>query len=186
MLHPVKNKLAKSISVIYKAREFVSYNALITLYNSLFLPHVSYCCEIWASTFKSNLQKIVTLQKRCIRIIHKVDRLYHTSALFRKINSLKFLDIVKFKGLQIVYRAYHNNLPTNLQSYFMLNRGTVSYDMRSRDKFKIKYVRTSLRSKLVSIIGPKWWNQLPQSIRECVNIESFKKALKYFLITSYV
>ena len=106
--------------------------------------------------------------------------------MFRKINSLKFLDIVKFKGLQIVYRAYHNNLPTNLQSYFMLNRGTVSYDMRSRDKFKIKYVRTSLRSKLVSIIGPKLWNQLPQSIRECVNIESFKKALKYFLITSYV
>ena len=99
--------------------------------------------------------------------------------------SLKFLDIVKFKGLQIVFKAYHNSLPKNLQAYFTLNRTVTSYDMRSRDKFQIKYARTSLKSKLVSIVGPKWWNQLPENIRLSSNVLTFKKRLKSVLVASY-
>ena len=182
----MKNKLAKSLSIIYKARECVTYEALITLYNSLFVPHLSYCCEVWANTFKTSLQKIVVLQKRCVRIIYRVDRRHHTSALFRDMFSLKFLDIVKFKGLQIVFRAYHNGLPRNLQSYFKLNSIAVAYNMRSHDKFKIQFARTNLRSMLVSINGPKLWNKLPESIRKSTNIMSFKKALKCYLLSSYI
>ena len=186
-INQVKNKLAKSISIIYKARDLITHEALITLYNSLFIPHLSYCCEIWASTFKTNLQKIVILQKRCLRIIYKVDRRYHTSGLFKDMFSLKFLDLVKFKGLQIVFKAYHNRLPKNLQAYFTLNSTVTSYhyDMRSRDKFQIQYARTSLKSKLLSIVGPKWWNQLPEHVRVSLNILTFKKRLKYGLVSSY-
>ena len=109
---------------------------------------------------------------------NKVDRRHHTSELFKNMYSLKFLDLVKFKGLQIVFRAYHNSLPRNLQSYFMLNKSAITYNMRSRDKFQIQYARTSIKSMLVSIIGPKWWNQLPKNIRVSSCILLFKKKVK--------
>ena len=147
------------------------------------MPHLSYCCEIWASTYKTNLQKIVVLQKRCIRIIHKVDRRYHTTESFRNMYSLKFLDLVKFKGLQIIFRAYQYSLPSNLQSYFMLNKSVINYNMRSRDKFHIQYSRTCLKSRLLSIIGPKWWNQLPKHIRSVASGLRPKKRTPYVFKT---
>ena len=60
----VQSKLSKCVSIIYKARELVSKDALVILYNSWFLPHLSYCCEVWANTYKTNLHKIVILQKK--------------------------------------------------------------------------------------------------------------------------
>ena len=54
----VKNKLAKSIAIIYKASQVVDKSALITLYYSLFLPYMNYCVEVWGNTYKSNVQPI--------------------------------------------------------------------------------------------------------------------------------
>ena len=185
-INKVKSKLSKCIAIIYKARERVNKDALLILYNSLFLPHLSYCCEVWANTYKTNLHKIIILQKRVMRIIHKVDRFSHTSLLFHKMFSLKFVDIVKFKSLQIMHKAYHNCLPKNVQSYFVLNNVDSVYNTRATDKFKIKYVRTSLKSKLVSVVGPKLWNELPRSITCLVNIVKFKRILKIELVNKYL
>ena len=41
------------------------------LYNSLFLPHIMYCLEIWGNNFNNNLQCISTLQKGCSNCKYK-------------------------------------------------------------------------------------------------------------------
>jgi len=53
------------------------------LYNSLILPYLNYCVNIWDNTFVTHLQKIVILQKRIIRMIAGAKRLDHTSPLFK-------------------------------------------------------------------------------------------------------
>lgn len=178
----VRKKLSKCIAAIYRVRNLVNYDALVLLYNTLFVPHLNYCSEIWANTYQSNLIKLTVLQKRVIRIINKVSRRYHTSSLFNKMYILKFNDLVKFKSLQILYKAYHNSLPMNLQKYFEVNSTTQIYVTRSKDKFKIKYVRTSLRSKMLSVSGPKLWNTLPKSISSAHSMPLFKALLKRHLI----
>ena len=50
-INKVNSKLSKCVSIIYKARELVSKDALIILYNSLFLPILSYCCEVIAGKY---------------------------------------------------------------------------------------------------------------------------------------
>ena len=89
------------------------YDALVLLYNSIFIPHLNYCSEIWANTYQTNLIKLTVLQKRVIRIIHKVDRYYPTSSLLQNMHILKFADIVKYKSMLIMHQAYHNSLPKN-------------------------------------------------------------------------
>ena len=48
----------------------MSLAILIQLYNSLILPHLQYCIEIWAHAL--NNSKIVTVQKRAMRIINSL------------------------------------------------------------------------------------------------------------------
>ena len=40
------------------------------LYYPLIYPYFYYCKIVWASTYKTNLRRLVILQKRIIRIIN--------------------------------------------------------------------------------------------------------------------
>ena len=41
------------------------------LYNSFYLSNLSYGIEVWSNTYKSNITKLIMLQKKVIRIINK-------------------------------------------------------------------------------------------------------------------
>ena len=70
--------------------------------------------------------------------------------------SLKFIDMVKFKSLQTMYKASQNGLPNKLQSHLIVNSvGYIFYNARSIDKFEMKYARTSLKYKRLSVLGSK-------------------------------
>ena len=61
-----------------------------------------------------------TLQKRAVCIISGANYYDHTSKLFYNLKLLKFLDIIKSKTLQVMFKAYNMMLPINLQVMFLL------------------------------------------------------------------
>ena len=63
------------------------------LYYSLIYPYFYYCNIVWASTYKTNLRRLVILQKRIIRIINKSHFNAHTEPIFKDLGVLKFNDI---------------------------------------------------------------------------------------------
>ena len=93
----VKSKLSKTLSIIYKASKLINYEGMVTLYCSLFLPYLTYCCEIWGNTYATNVNCIYVIQKKVVRIIHHEERLAHTNCLFKQMHSLKFQDLVKYR-----------------------------------------------------------------------------------------
>ena len=46
----VCKKLSKSISIIKKVKNILTSDTLKTLYNSLILPYINYCCQVWGNT----------------------------------------------------------------------------------------------------------------------------------------
>ena len=48
----VKNKVAKGIGIICKARNFFPKKVLLTLYNTFIFPYLIYCVEIWGCAKK--------------------------------------------------------------------------------------------------------------------------------------
>ena len=70
---------------------------------------------------------------------------------------LKFLDIVKCKTLQVMFKTYNMILPINLQVMFSVVKD-INYSTRQINKFKVKYVRTQMKSMATSVIGVKLWN----------------------------
>ena len=57
----ISGKINKNISVIYKVKKVISFDALKTLYTSLILPYLTYCCVIWGNVSKCNLNKVIVL-----------------------------------------------------------------------------------------------------------------------------
>ena len=95
-IHNVARKISKSIGIIYKASFCLNEAFLRTLYFSLVYPYLCYCVGVWGSTYPSNpLKRVVTLQKRAIRIISRSKFDAHTDPLFKELNMLKLDSIIK-------------------------------------------------------------------------------------------
>ena len=181
----LKGKLAKCISVLYKCNELLDLQSLRTLYCSLFLPHISYCCEVWGTACKKTINCIEILQKRAVRIICKESRYSHTSPLFSLLNLLKFKDLVNISIAQIMYKAYHFALPVKMQSKFE-SADSSHYSLRHKNKFKIKFVRTTLKHNCLSVNGIKLFNSLPDNISSTPTLLGFKKKYKCYLMSQYI
>ncbi|KAK0133338.1 RNA-directed DNA polymerase from mobile element jockey [Merluccius polli] len=170
-------KLSKTISVINKAKPFLNYNSLHLLYCALVLPYFTYCVEVWGNNFKTTLSPLTILQKRVIRIIHKVGYRDHTHPLFLHSKMLKFTDIVPYQTAQIMYKAKSNTLPGNIQQLFKIKE--MRYDLRGTLNFERPKYRTDKRAYSISICGASQWNKLDVELKKCPNVIQFKKRLDY-------
>ena len=65
----IKNKLSKSIGIMYKCRYYFDKETMRNLYFSFIYPYLTYCVEIWGNACNIHLDPIVKLQKKCIRTI---------------------------------------------------------------------------------------------------------------------
>ena len=105
----VKSKLSKSCAVMYRASFLIDRRGMHILYYSLFLPYIMYCAEVWGNTYATNVQCLVILQKRVVRLLCGAKRLDHTTMLFYNLHILKVPDIVELKTAIIMYKAFHNS-----------------------------------------------------------------------------
>ena len=179
----VKQKLSKSISILYKTRDLLNKNCLHLLYFSLVMPYMTYCAEIWGNVYKTNLDPIIKLQKRAIRIINEVGYHDSTNQLFIRSQTIKFLDIVYSKTLQIMFRVVNKTIPVCIQKLFKLRQGI--YNLRGLLMFETSKVRTNLKYRCVSVLGAKLWNGLSDEIKMCTSMLVFKKTLKSKIIKGY-
>ena len=179
----VKSKLSKTLSIIYKASKLINCEGMFTLYCSLFLPYLTYCCEIWGNTYTTNVNCLYVIQKKLVRIIHHEGRLAHTNCLFQQMHSLKFHDLVKYRTAIIMFKLYYGKLPTLLQSRFM--RSENIHNTRSKNTFILRYSRTNLKAMSISVCGIKLWNALPVNIKETKSLYTFKIKVKAYLLSYY-
>ena len=177
----IQNKIAKSISIMYKVKYLLTKSALYTLYCALILPYLNYCCEIWGNNYFSNIKNIVILQKKAVRIIDQAPYRAHTNIIFKKYTLLKFSDIVKLSSCIIMYKAKNNMLPCRLTKLFDINTGKT----RQAGKFLVKYSRTRKKGFCISSIGVKLWNQLENDVVNSRSLIEFKKRYKKSVLKSY-
>ena len=101
---------------MYRIIDKVNSNTLLTIYNTLILPHLfSYCCEIWANTYmyNSRINELILLQKRAVRLLDKVGYRDSTSPIFKKYNKLTFKDLIDFNSC-VIFKVSNNILLANV------------------------------------------------------------------------
>ena len=90
-------------------------SVLVTIYNTLILPHFHYCLLMWGSVVKEN-HSLYLLQKKALRIITNSDYLAHTEPLCKRLRILKISDMFSVAIWKFYYKLMNNKLP----EYFFL------------------------------------------------------------------
>lgn len=179
----IKTKISKSISIINRVKFYLDKNALRSLYCTMVLPYFMYCVEIWGNTYQCTIDPLVKLQKRAVRIIHKVGFRDHTHNLFINSRLLKFNDLVKYSTVIVFYKAFNKTLPSNLQQLF-IQRGN-THNFRGYGKFKQPHAKNNRKRFCVSVCGVKLWNNLKTQHKQSQNIHRFKLTYKNMVWSQY-
>ena len=156
------------------------------MYYSIIYSFLTYGILIWGNTYKTNLHPLMVLQKKPLRIITFSDFQAHTSLLFKKLNLLKFLDIVDLYTAVFMFQYSKGNLPVNFDVYFnpIFNTYLYSTCVASRSTFSLALIRTNYGLSNIRFCGPKLWNNIDESLKSLTEF-SFKKEFKIQLIAFY-
>ena len=154
------------------------------LYNSLILPYITYCNLVWATSSKTKINTIYLLQKKALRICTGSQYLAHSNPLFHKLKTLKVFDINSLQGLIFMFKYTHNLLPHSFQDFFTLNSTIHSYPTRNSSNFHLVNPKLLIAQKSMRHHGPDLWNSLPDAIRSCNTLYSFK-ATDYYQSTLF-
>ena len=105
---------------MYRASKYFDKHTLLMLYYSLIMPYLLYCIEIWGNSYKTHLKPLQVLQKKAVRVVAGASDLPHTNNFFLDFKLLKLQDLIDQQILLLMYKAYNNLLPPQLQSYVCL------------------------------------------------------------------
>lgn len=174
----IKNKVAKGIGILSKARQLLNKNCLRTLYFSFLYPYLNYCIEVWGSATCSRLQPLVKLQKKAIRIITLAG--YHESSepLFLSTNILPLSKIHVFKIALSMFNMHHDKTPVVFNDMFVLNDQVHSYNTRHKKNLHVPLAKSNYVKNTIRIQGVKIWNYLLDKISINCSINTFKSSLR--------
>ncbi len=94
------------------------------------------------------------------------------------------MDLVKLQTAKIMFKGKNNSLPANVQRNFCDRDGGLYYYLRGNFNFKIHRVQTT--SFCISICGVKLWNSLKSELKQCLNMNQFKKMCKEMIFMRYM
>ena len=156
----IKNKISKSIGIIYKIRHFLDKRSLRNMYFTFIYPYLIYCLEIWGNTYETHLNPLIKIQKRSIRTITFSHYQDHTGPLFDRLNILDLKKLVIQRISLLMFKCHHNILTSPLNDLFTVNNTQHNHYTRQHADL---HVNTGSRENVYSLFsfhGIHIWNHI--------------------------
>ena len=180
----VENKLSSIIGILYRIRFKITKKAALLIYDALIYSHLSYCNLLWASTYKSSLDKLFILQKRALKNCLNLPKRTETNIVFELADKLSVYQINKLQTASFIFCSVNKITPKLFHSYFNCVAELHTYSTRRNNNLQIIFAKKVVRRNCIKVKGPKLWNDIPLTIRESHSLYLFKRCYKIYLKSS--
>ena len=112
----------------------------------------------------------------------------HINDLYKDFDVLKIEDINKFNICCLTHKIIHNpdNLPQAISELFTLNKQVHDYNTRNNEGLHAGKINTTTYGlRKINHQARLCWESIPNSIKDEVSINSFKRKLKTHIISTY-
>ena len=147
----IASKLSRSLGVLRRVKNLVSYKILWLLYFAIFFLLFSF----WASNFVSCYKKIQKVQNKAVKLLspktlftHNIHELYTKNQLF---------DISKTRDYQVsifTYKFINNILPSSFENFVSINCDLHSHDTRGASNLVHPFRNTAGASFVIRNFAP--------------------------------
>ena len=181
----ISKKLSKSIGILNKLKYYLPIRTMKTLYMTFIHPYVLYGIEAWFAAYKNVTNRVVSLQKRAIRIVKNAGYLEHTSSLFKELEILKAGDLFKMQIASYMYNTINNHHDENLLDNLTLQSERHAHFTRNSNLYVVPRMLKSKSMHSIEHLGVRIWNGLPLDIRNAASIKKFRTSLNLMMLRDY-
>jgi Reverse transcriptase (RNA-dependent DNA polymerase) len=180
----MQSKLAKSLFLLNRSKNFLPSKALKLLYFSLVHCHLTYCPLIYSICCKTQIKKLVTFQKKAIRIISGLGPRDHTAPWFLYHDVLPVELIIKNSALLFMHSIKHRYCPKSFYDVFVQNNDDISYELRYTNEYIVPRARIELFKRIPIYYLPSSWNN-SGDLKFYQNQETFRIILRETLMREF-
>ena len=169
---------------IKQIRHLLTEDACHSLVRGLVLSHLDYCNAIYAGLPNVELDKLQRVQNMAARLVRGVNKYDSATECRKYLHWLPIRERIKYKVLCLVFNSIMGKCPSYLQNLLTLAPIRRAGLRSSKEHKRLLVPFTKLKTfaaRSFSCIGPYWWNQLPNYIKEQSDIVLFKSKLKTYL-----
>mgnify|MGYP000542503182 CR=1 FL=1 len=173
----ISRKISKFVGILYKVSKYSPYEVLLSMYYSFVYPYLLYGILVWGGASDVYSRKLLSIQKKVVRIITKSDYLAHTGPLFHRTEILKISDIYVY---QVAIYMFKRKLSGDIVT------ASHNYSTRYSNLALPTFHRLSISQRSLSFSGPSVWNNIPYSIQSVESVSIFKRTFKKHLLSKYI
>ena len=148
---------------IRRIRPFLTEKTAQILIQALVISCLDYCNSLLAGAPASAIRPLQLIQNAAARLVFNRPKFSHTTSLLRSLHWLPVAARIQFKTLVLAYRAVKGSAPSYLQ--VMVKPYTRPLRSTTSGRLVTPSLRgpcgRSTRSRLFSVLAPRWWNDSP-------------------------
>ena len=174
-------KMKSGLAALNMVKKTLPTRTKLQIFNALIKSHYEYASIAWTpSLTKSQVKKIIKLQKQGLRLVYLTHRMAHSSSLFIKSGITRFDLLFKKSTMELMHKYKQNLLPRKLTKAF--NELTKSKNTRNNNyRIPAVYRKGDLFYEILNT-----WNNIPNEMKEIPNKHTTSKTMiKNFLKKQY-
>ncbi|KAG8271204.1 hypothetical protein J6590_108210 [Homalodisca vitripennis] len=172
-IEQIIKRINSGLYAIKRLSYLCSLSVLKMVFHAHIQSHIAYGIGVYGGTTNQNLNKILILQKKALRIMLKMKKDESVKNNFTELNILTVHSLYILECVMYV-RTY--------QSKFKIHCETHTYNTRNKKELVIPRHNLEFYTKKTSYAGIKFFKSIPKTITRVEDIKKFKSMLKDYLI----
>lgn len=181
-IEEMRKKVMGILMYLNRIKDCIPVSIRTHIVKTLALSIINYAMKIWGSTNKTQIQKVQKLQNFAARIaLGEVRKYEHITPHLNKLCWLKIKNKFIYDICIYIFKCLNNKIPSWLLSLPRVGDYNTRVTRQQNNLF-VPPTRTLTGDREMGVGGPKLWNSLPEEVKNCVSIHSFKRNLKAHLL----
>ncbi len=175
------SKLIEAVNSLICVRNTLNYRSKIALYNALFKSHLEYCALVYYDCLnKKQIDVLVKLQKKAIRLVFRAPIGVHTNQLFKLADVVPVKNLYRIEALKFVFKSknelYSKHQPTAINDLFKPKTNITH--TRREDNFLLMRLpqKCNKGNALYNLIMK--WNEAKDGLKLAGNLFALKESIK--------
>ena len=182
----ISTQISRVIGVLAKIRSKITTRAAMHIYDALIFSHLNYCNLVWGNASKAMLNPLYILQKRALKICHKLPKLTRTDVLFQSVRKLTLFDINNLQTNTFIFKFNSNLLPEAFTDFLIPVDNIHNHSTRyqSSNSFYVMPSKLTVRQASLRIRSSNAWLHVPPHLKSVPNLCTFTRLYKNLLLSS--
>ena len=176
-------KISKSLFFMSRVKRLLSLEARKLLYFAHVHSHLIYCLPLFTLATKTEMSKLIKIQKRALRIVFNKSYNHPSSPLFHDIVTLPLDQILEREAIKMLHSISNFQKPETLAHFFKSRYSAHNLNLRISLDFDIPFIAHTKLIMHPLYALPRLWNNSKTICKYINNREEFLKSIRNYFFS---